>query len=358
VRREVLADPRHAEYVHERFRREAQTLASLRSRHTTELYDYGVTDDGSFFFVMELLEGLDLSKLVREHGPQPAARVINIITQACSSLAEAHDAGLLHRDIKPANLYLCKAADEVDIVKLLDFGIVHNIAEPIPDERIITAPGGTPPATGQSGERLTSEGVVIGTPGYIPPEQAVGARLDARGDLYALGCVAWWLLVGEEVFPRINGDEALQAHIHEPIPNLRDKVHTWLPRELEDVIVACLSKQPKDRPESARHLARALQAIAIAPEQTWSKEQAEAWWESRTPGATSAPETTTVAGNVVIAKAGTDVATAASAIATGRPPTMPNAGGGAPTVTANKQRLVARSGTERETVASRGTGRG
>ncbi len=353
VRREVLADPRHADYVHERFRREAQTLASLRSRHTTELYDYGVTEDGSFFFVMELLEGLDLSKLVREHGPQPAARVIAIIAQACSSLAEAHDAGLLHRDIKPANLYLCTAADEVDIVKLLDFGIVHNIAEPIGDEKLITAPGGTPPSTGNSGERLTSEGVVIGTPGYIPPEQAVGAPLDARGDLYALGCVAWWLLVGDEVFPRASGDDALQAHIHEPIPNLRDKVHTWLPPELEDVIVACLSKQPENRPASARHLAKALRAIVIPPEHAWTKEQAEAWWESRTPGATSAPETATVAGNVVIAKAGTGMVTAASSIATGRPPTMP-AVVGTPTVTANKARLVAKSASERDTVASRG----
>lgn len=355
VRREVLSDPRHAEYVHERFRREAQTLASLRSRHTTELYDYGVTDDGSFFFVMELLDGLDLAKLVREHGPQPAARVIAIITQACSSLGEAHDAGLLHRDIKPANLYLCKAADEVDIVKLLDFGIVHNISEPIAaDEKLYTAPGGTPPATGQSGERLTSEGVVIGTPGYIPPEQAVGARLDARGDLYALGCVAWWLLVGEEVFPRASGDDALQAHIHEPIPMLRDKVHTWLPRELEDVIVSCLAKNPNDRPASARHLAKALQAIEVPPEHAWTKDQAVAWWESLTPGATSAPETPTVAGNVVIAKAGSDKATSASPLAVGRPPTMPSGqGAGAPTVTS--KRLVARASTatERETVASR-----
>src|SRR5690606_10026905 len=110
VRRDVLRDPEHALLVQERFRREAQTLASMRSRHTIELYDYGVTDDGTFFYVMELLDGLDLSELMRDHGPQPAARVISIISQACQSLAEAHDAGLLHRDIKPANLVLCRAA--------------------------------------------------------------------------------------------------------------------------------------------------------------------------------------------------------------------------------------------------------
>ena len=127
--------------------------------HTIELYDYGVTDDGSFFFVMELLEGLDLAQLVREHGPQPAARVISILAQACASLAEAHDAGLLHRDIKPANLFLSRAADEVDIVKLLDFGIAHNVAEPVV-ETPITVATVKPVSTG---ERLTVEGSVIGT---------------------------------------------------------------------------------------------------------------------------------------------------------------------------------------------------
>ena len=132
VRLEVLADPQHATLDPGAVRaRGADRSPSLRSRHTIELYDYGVTDDGSFFFVMELLDGLDLAQLVREHGPQPAARVISILAQACASLAEAHDAGLLHRDIKPANLFLSRAADEVDIVKLLDFGIAHNVAEPV-----------------------------------------------------------------------------------------------------------------------------------------------------------------------------------------------------------------------------------
>ncbi|HEY5951807.1 MAG TPA: serine/threonine protein kinase, partial [Kofleriaceae bacterium] len=193
VRPDVLRDREHAPLIQERFRREAQTLASMRSRHTIELYDYGVTDDGTFFYVMELLDGLDLSELVQQDGPQPAARVIAIISQACQSLAEAHDAGLLHRDIKPANIELCRAADEVDIVKVLDFGIVHNIADPVAPVRI-TSPTKTPQS--DSGPRLTTEGVVIGTPGYIPPEQAVAAPLDSRGDLYALGCVAWYLLTG------------------------------------------------------------------------------------------------------------------------------------------------------------------
>src|SRR5678815_2092391 len=131
VRADVMRDRNHALLIQERFRREAQTLASMRSRHTIELYDYGMTEDGTFFYVMELLDGLDLSQLVKQNGPQPAARVIRILVQACQSLSEAHSAGLLHRDIKPANLVLCRAADEVDIVKVLDFGIVHNLTEPL-----------------------------------------------------------------------------------------------------------------------------------------------------------------------------------------------------------------------------------
>ena len=179
--------------VLERFRREAQTLASLRSRHTIELYDYGVTADGSFFFVMELLDGLDLSQLVISHGPQPAARVISILAQACQSLAEAHDAGLFHRDIKPANLFLCRAADEVDIVKLLDFGIVHDVADPVAAPPAPEPDGAAPPAPASTGERLTVVGTVIGTPGYIAPEQAVGAprmraAISTRSAAWRGGC--------------------------------------------------------------------------------------------------------------------------------------------------------------------------
>ncbi|HEY4055399.1 MAG TPA: serine/threonine protein kinase, partial [Kofleriaceae bacterium] len=297
VRREVLSDPGHADYVHERFRREAQTLASLRSRHTIELFDYGVTDDGSFFFVMELLDGMDLAQLVRQHGPQPAARVIKLLAQACQSLAEAHDAGLLHRDIKPANLFTCRAADEVDILKLLDFGIVHNIAEPIEEPRAMP---GRATLSGQSGERLTTEGVVIGTPGYIPPEQAIGAQLDARGDLYALACVGWWLLVGDEVYPRRSGDDAvLQAHVTEPVPILSDKVRGWMPQELEDVIVQCLAKDPRDRPANARALAEMLYAIEIPPEHAWGRQKSAAWWKRFAPEPTKVSEAATARGVLV-----------------------------------------------------------
>ncbi|HEY5923969.1 MAG TPA: serine/threonine protein kinase, partial [Kofleriaceae bacterium] len=274
VRPDVLADREHAPLIQERFRREAQTLASMRSRHTIELYDYGVTDEGTFFYVMELLDGLDLSELVRQDGPQPAARVISIISQACQSLAEAHDAGLLHRDIKPANLELCRAADEVDIVKVLDFGIVHNIAEPIAPIKFGTKP---PPAS-ESGPRLTQQGVVIGTPGYIPPEQAVAAPPDTRGDLYALACVAWFLLTGTEVYARTSEEDVLRAHVYDPIPNLRERIKGWLPIELERLVTQCLAKRPEERPPDARTLARALNAIEIPLDHAWTEVEAQLWW--------------------------------------------------------------------------------
>ncbi len=282
VRREMRADLRHAALIQERFRREAQTLASLRSRHTIALYDYGVTAEGAFFYVMELLDGLDLAQLVKTHGPQPAARVIHMLTQACSSLAEAHDAGLLHRDIKPANLFLCRAADEVDIIKLLDFGIAHNLAEPVePLPPTLPVPA--------EDQRLTVEGSVIGTPGYIPPEQATGATLDARGDLYALGCVAWCLLTGEEVYTPGPGQDLVRMHVTEPIPDLRAATKSWIPEGLEALVVSCLAKSPEDRPRDARALAAALAEIEIPADRAWTKADATAWWKHLAiPGASSA----------------------------------------------------------------------
>jgi serine/threonine protein kinase len=295
VRKDVLRDRQHAVLIQERFRREAQTLASMRSRHTIELYDYGVTDDGTFFYVMELLEGLDLSILVRDYGPQPAARVIRILVQACQSLGEAHDAGLLHRDIKPANLELCRAADEVDILKVLDFGIVHNIADPIERPRTGSELSTKIPNTSESGERLTTEGVVIGTPGYIPPEQAIAAPLDPRGDIYALACVAWYLLTGTEVFKRGTEEEVLRAHVMERIPTLRDKVNGWLPEDLEVLIVQCLQKEPELRPD-ARTLARKLLKIAIPAEHAWTEEMSQQWWATlRTDVAVSRSDAATIA---------------------------------------------------------------
>ena len=281
VRADALADPRYAPRIRERFRREAQTLASMRSRHTIALYDYGVTDDGTFFYVMELLDGADLDNLVRQFGAQPAARVIKLLSQAAQSLAEAHEAGLLHRDIKPANLFVCRAADEVDVVKVLDFGIVHTLNEPLAaslDLVQLPAPNEVTPSG-----RLTVAGSLVGTPGYIAPEQAVGATVDARADLYALGCVAWWLLVGEEVYPRTDENETIRSHAEQPVPPLRPRVSAWLPDGLEQLVLALLAKDPRDRPRDARVLIEALRAIDVPAEHAWTEAHAQAWWSTHKP---------------------------------------------------------------------------
>ncbi|HEY3804970.1 MAG TPA: protein kinase [Kofleriaceae bacterium] len=295
VRPESLRDPAYAPKIRERFRREAQTLATMRSQHTIALYDYGTTDDGTFFYVMELLDGIDLDKLLRDHGPQPAARVIKLLVQACQSLAEAHEAGLLHRDIKPANLFLCRIADEVDVLKVLDFGIVHAMNEgdpaevislPVPDE---PAPRVSGPRL--SGPRLTAAGSLVGTPGYIAPEQAYGQAIDARADLYALGCVAWWLLAGNEVFPRDDDDAAIRSHAQEPVPALRPRVAGWLPAALEELVLACLAKDPAKRPHDARAMIAALRAIEIPAMHAWSDDRAGAWWTAHLPTPAAAPST-------------------------------------------------------------------
>ena len=302
VRNDVATDPAHAAQLHERFRREAQTLASMRSRHTIDIYDYGVTDDGTFFYVMELLDGLDLAQLVRAYGPLPAARVIAILVQACQSLAEAHAAGLLHRDIKPANLVLCRAADEFDIIKVLDFGIVQNVAEPAlrsssptgaHDRRRLPASA----APELPADRLTVEGAVVGTPGYIAPEQASGLSLDPRGDVYSLGCVAWFLLTRTEVYGGPTAEAVLRAHLDQPIPTLRPLVTGWLPVELEVLIVRCLAKAPDDRPD-ARELAKSLREIPIPAEHAWTERDAEQWWaEPRAVVTTSTADSETVRGD-------------------------------------------------------------
>jgi serine/threonine protein kinase len=278
VRSESLQDPVRAVKLRERFRREAQTLATMRSRHTIALYDYGVADDGTFFYVMELLDGLDLDKYIREYGTMPAARVIHVLAQACQSLAEAHDAGLLHRDIKPGNLFLTRAADEVDIIKLLDFGIVRSFAErDVDPSEAVTLP--TVEERMTRAHRLTKTGAIIGTTGYIAPEQLDGKDTDGRSDLYAIGCVAWWLLSASEVFPRATDEmETLRAHVEDPLPDLRARVRGWMPIELEELVRACLSKSADDRPTNARVLASKLRSIPIPDEHVWTDAKAQAWW--------------------------------------------------------------------------------
>ena len=244
-----------------RFEREAQATAILRSPHTITLYDFGVADDGTFYYVMELLEGLDLETLVARFGPVPAGRCIHLLRQVCLSLDEAHASGMVHRDIKPANIYACRLGRQVDFVKVLDFGLVKL------DVR--------------SGEScLTAVGTISGTPDYMAPEQVRGETVNDLTDIYALGCVGYWLLTGCTVFPVHSMMEKMMAHMAlRPVPPSQHVA--GIPSDLEAVIMACLEKAPADRPQGALHLDTLLADCASARE--WGDSEARGWWREHLP---------------------------------------------------------------------------
>jgi serine/threonine-protein kinase len=247
-----------------RFEREAQATASLSSAHTVDLYDFGVSDDGTFYYIMELLDGLDLDLLVRRFGPLPPSRVVHLLTQVCESLEEAHDKGLIHRDVKPANIYVCRSGLRRDFIKVLDFGLVAH--------RRSSAPADL---------RLTLPEHAIGTPAFMAPEVALGKELDGRSDLYGLGCVAYWLVTGRQVFEGSSALEVVSKHVHaEPEPPSRHCPDP-LPRELDALILGCLEKAPERRPLGAREVARLVRSVPLT--EPWTEERAEAWWSEHVP---------------------------------------------------------------------------
>ena len=264
IRPEMLGDRTVAQNVLRRFEREAQATAALTSPHTITVYDFGVTDDRAFYYVMELLDGCDFGKMVKGSGPVPAGRVIYLISQVCDSLAEAHFNGLIHRDIKPSNLFACRLGNEADFVKVLDFGLVKSSGVEPPGE-----------------QQLTRVGVLTGTPGFMSPEQITGENLDGRSDLYALGCVAYSLLTGTTVF---EGDGAMAVAIQHvkdcPIPPSR-RAGIPVPADLEEVVLSCLEKSPDRRPPDAMTLRRRLRSCSSA--QDWDDEKARDWWRDHGP---------------------------------------------------------------------------
>lgn len=244
-----------------RFEREVQQTARLTSPHTVSIYDYGRTPDGQFYYVMEYLDGVNLDDLVRQDGPMAPGRAVRILRQVCAALAEAHGIGLIHRDIKPANILLCERGGFPDIAKVLDFGLVRQIS-------------------GTTDPRLTAEDVLRGTPQYLAPEAIRNAEnVDARSDLYALGAVGYYLLTGTEVFSGRGPLEIIHHHLQtEPEP-LSRRLGKPIPPKLEALILATLSKDPDDRPESARALADALHACDDVP--AWDETDARRFWRER-----------------------------------------------------------------------------
>jgi eukaryotic-like serine/threonine-protein kinase len=255
IRHELAGNQR----VFARFEREVRATARLSHWNTIEIFDYGRNDDGAFYYVMEYLPGLSLADLVERFGPMPPARVIYLLRQACDSLTEAHDSGLIHRDIKPANLMAAYRGGHYDVTKLLDFGLVKTLAE---NESI----------------HLSQEGTVAGSPLYMAPEQVMHNQPpDRPTDIYGLGAVAYFTLTGRPPFLGQTAMEVMVAHARDPVPP-PSQFRADIPADLEAIVLRCLAKNPQDRYPNTASLARALDACADAP--NWSPEHAALWWQN------------------------------------------------------------------------------
>jgi len=249
-----------------RFEREARATAALRSPHTVQLYDFGQADDGTLFYVMEMLGGIDLEKLVSRYGPVPAERAIYLLRQVCHSLYEAHQNGLIHRDVKPANIFVSCVGTDIDFVKVLDFGLVRLRAErPDGDEA-----------------KLTGEGSIAATPAYAAPEVVLGeTNYDHRVDIYAVGCVGYWLLTGKLVFEGDTPMKVMLEHARTPPPRPQTRTELLIPPELEQIILDCMEKDPARRPATAAELGSRLRDVKVPQE--WTPERAERWWRAHMP---------------------------------------------------------------------------
>jgi serine/threonine-protein kinase len=242
-----------------RFEREVQLTARLTHPHTVTIFDYGRTPDGTFYYAMELLDGAGLDMIVDVTGPQPPERVLYIMDQVAAALSEAHGMGIIHRDIKPGNIILTQQGGEPDVSKVVDFGLVKDMASD-PD-----------PAVSQAD-------AVVGTPRYMSPETIVAYhQVDARSDLYSLGAVAYFLLTGEHVFDGESAAEVVTHHIQtKPVPPSK-RTEAEIPGDLEGVVMACLQKEPSRRPQSANHLRARLWACASRGK--WNTDLARRWWK-------------------------------------------------------------------------------
>lgn len=248
----------------QRFSLEAKVTARLCSPHTVQLYDYGVSSDNTFYYVMEMLDGMDLDTLVQQHGKQPLARVLWIMRGVASSLAEAHALGMVHRDVKPANIYICRMGIDVDIPKVLDFGLVLDVPS-------------------QDKERLTVDGMVSGTPAYMAPEQATGSAVDGRADLYALACVAWFLLVGHDVFERDSAQKVLMAQVYDQPKPLNEVLDQAIPESVVALLHRCLAKEPEQRPQDMLELIVEIDKLVEDEGLYWSVTDRQQWWQHYCP---------------------------------------------------------------------------
>jgi serine/threonine-protein kinase len=282
-----------------RFEREVQTTARLSHWNTIEIYDYGRTEDGAFFYVMEYLPGMSLEELLVRYGAMPPERVAHFLVQACRALKEAHAIGLIHRDIKPGNIFAAQRGGEYDVAKLLDFGLVKPVAE-------------------MPSARISQEGGVSGTPLFMSPEQARGLdELDARSDIYSLGCVAYDLLTGRPPFDRGSPMDVMIAHARdEVVPP--SQVHADVPADLERVVLRCLAKRPEDRFPDAASLENALAQCGVAGK--WTQEHAARWWREHDLPATAEEQIDRV--TTQLAREAASDSFSAQTVAAGEPETI------------------------------------
>jgi serine/threonine-protein kinase len=252
----LLPPERAGEATLQRFEREVKLTARLRHPNTVTVYDYGRTPEGIFYYAMELLDGATLEQIVQSTGPFPVGRVVHVLVQAAGALSEAHELGLIHRDIKPANIMLCNQGGQMDVAKVLDFGLVKELRADSPT--------------------LTRDNAITGTPLYMAPEALTAAEsVDVRSDLYALGAVAYYLLVGDHVFRGESLIEVCSKHLLELPQPPSARLGQALPAELEQLVLECLEKTPERRPQSARELSERLAQVRAEP---WDARRAEAWW--------------------------------------------------------------------------------
>ncbi|QDU03924.1 Serine/threonine-protein kinase PknB [Gimesia chilikensis] len=253
IRRDKVDD----ENVLLRFESEVQATAGLTHPNTIEIYDYGHTEEGTFYYAMEFLPGLNLQEIVERFGPLPQERVVYLLRQVCSALAEAHQKGLIHRDIKPGNIFSAERGGLFDVAKLLDFGLVKYHR------------------TDDVSLELTMEGAVVGSPLYTSPEVVTGdGSPGPRSDIYSLGASAYYLLTGKPVFEGDNALKVMFAHASQTVKPLRE-LNPEVSPELEEIIMKCLEKKPDDRYQNSTELLEALEQLQV---NCWTQAQASAWW--------------------------------------------------------------------------------
>lgn len=242
-----------------RFEREVQATAKLRHPNTVEIYDYGQADDGTFFYVMEYLPGISLEDFVNRYGPMPADRLIYVLKQVCNALREAHRHDLIHRDIKPSNIILLNSGTPYDQIKLVDFGLVHSASW-----------------ADEQDTKLTRDGLIVGTPEYMSPEQAQGLALDNRSDIFSVGSVAYFMLTGNEPFHRETAMKTLLSVVSDE-PRPINENNPFIPEDLIQVVMSCMEKDREKRTASAQHFEIKLEKCKLF--QSWTEEKAVKWWE-------------------------------------------------------------------------------